>query len=479
MRGPHRLSIFDSAGRSSSSPAAAHDGVAPLWLAASSLAMAAGVIVIPAPARAENAAVGLFHGAAPATGYFHQEGPRVVENGAYQLGVTFDLGSELLVARDPATGELVMDGELVGRRASLHLVARLGLWRNLEVGLAVSTALQSGDDSPFRAELRRAGLGDLRAVGKLGLWQRGRWRTAASLELALPTSSDRAYLGDETVAATGLMTVGVDGDGWCVSAQAGYRARGATRLGDLELDDEVIAGIAGRYPLLPGLLWAQAEAYGAAGVNGKGNELERPVEALAGVRVQLGAAWIVQAGLGTGLTQGYGTAELRGVISVGLIPTPPPSPQLARREWTPPEDDEPVDVAASPAAAAPELQVIGDRIVLPSSVLFDVGGDELHAEGRAVLQQILELWQRSPSWTAMSIEGHTDVRGSSSLNQALSERRASNVREALLSLGASAAAVTSVGFGETRPVSSGQSEADHARNRRVEFVITRRQVEVP
>jgi outer membrane protein OmpA-like peptidoglycan-associated protein len=437
-----------------------------------------------ASARADDADVSLFHAAAPATGYFRGDGPRVVRTGELQAGFAFELGEQLLISRDPQTGEPVMDGEIVARRAALHLTAGYGLSDSLEVGVALAAALQAGDESRFRPALRQAALGDLRLYGKRTLLASGRWKSAATLEVSLPTASARAYFGEAGSAATALLIGGLeersDGKGWSVTAQAGYRVREAAAVGDLEIDDEILGGIAGRYPIAEDRLWAQAEVYGAWGVQGKGNELERPVELLAGARLRVGKSWIAQAALGFGLTQGYGTAELRGVVSLGIAPGGP-EPVRVARDWTPSDDDEPVfeepGDATAPAEDPTELKLVGDRIVLPAAILFELGGDEIRPEGQEVLARVLEMWRANPSWVAMAVEGHTDLRGATRLNQELSERRATNVRAALIALGASAEALRAVGFGKSRPLTLGDGEADHARNRRVELVITQRQVE--
>lgn len=437
-----------------------------------------------APASGEDASVGVFHAASPSSGFFQQDGPGLIGAGQLEAGATLDVGSSLLVARDPKSGEPVMDGVLLSSRAALHLIGGYGVTSRLELGVALAAAMQTGDSSPYRAELRRFAVSDVRLRGKLALAARGPWRSALALELSLPSALDRSFFGDAGVTTTALVIGGLDRGRLSLSGQAGYRLRRSAVIEDLQIDDEVLAGVAGRYAVRRDKLWLQAELYGVAGVQAKGNELERPVEAMAGARLALGSSWLVQAGVGLGMTRGYGAAEARGIFSLARVPGRP-APRPVARAWVPPEDDEPTfptaDAApdASEPAAPPQLTVIGDRIVLPASVLFDVGGDALSADGREVLRRILQLWRESPTWTAMAIEGHTDVRGSTAANQALSERRAANVRRALIELGADAAAVTSVGFGESRPAARGSSDADHAANRRVEFVITRRQVEVP
>lgn len=67
------------------------------------------------------------------------------------------------------------------------------------------------------------------------------------------------------------------------------------------------------------------------------------------------------------------------------------------------------------------------------------------------------------------LEGHADERGSREYNIGLGERRAQAVRQMLLIQGVSANQISTVSFGEERPVGFGSSEADYAQNRRVEF----------
>lgn len=71
------------------------------------------------------------------------------------------------------------------------------------------------------------------------------------------------------------------------------------------------------------------------------------------------------------------------------------------------------------------------------------------------------------------IEGHTDNRGSDAYNQALSERRANAVRDELVNEhGIANSRLSTVGYGESRPVSTANTEAGHAQNRRIEAVIS-------
>jgi OOP family OmpA-OmpF porin len=71
----------------------------------------------------------------------------------------------------------------------------------------------------------------------------------------------------------------------------------------------------------------------------------------------------------------------------------------------------------------------------------------------------------------VSIEGHTDSIGSSSYNLDLSEHRAAAVRDFLVAQGIEPGRITAVGYGETYPVVSNDTEAGRQQNRRVEVVL--------
>ncbi len=70
----------------------------------------------------------------------------------------------------------------------------------------------------------------------------------------------------------------------------------------------------------------------------------------------------------------------------------------------------------------------------------------------------------------VGIAGHTDSRGSLDYNQGLSERRAASVKEYIAAAGFPAGQMSTVGYGETQPVASNDTDEGRAQNRRV--VIT-------
>lgn len=71
----------------------------------------------------------------------------------------------------------------------------------------------------------------------------------------------------------------------------------------------------------------------------------------------------------------------------------------------------------------------------------------------------------------LGLEGHCDDRGTAEYNLALGERRVSAAKRYLNNLGVAASRLTTLSYGEERPVDPGHDEAAWAKNRRVEFIV--------
>ncbi len=130
--------------------------------------------------------------------------------------------------------------------------------------------------------------------------------------------------------------------------------------------------------------------------------------------------------------------------------------------------------AAALKKSMPEAEVIrdGDKVyvALPSGILFDLGKDALKPTAKESLSKAVPTLRDSQ--TTIMIEGHTDSTGSDAINQPLSERRASRVRDYLVSQGVPASKMAAVGYGSSRPAVSNDTEANRALNRRVQIELT-------
>lgn len=103
-------------------------------------------------------------------------------------------------------------------------------------------------------------------------------------------------------------------------------------------------------------------------------------------------------------------------------------------------------------------------------ILFQTGSAELSKASNSVLDKIAATIGNCADMN-IRIEGHTDDRGSASLNQRLSQERAASVLEYLANAGIPRSRLSAVGFGEAKPVASNKTRASRARNRRIEFKI--------
>ncbi|MEO1015089.1 MAG: OmpA family protein [Pseudomonadota bacterium] len=114
----------------------------------------------------------------------------------------------------------------------------------------------------------------------------------------------------------------------------------------------------------------------------------------------------------------------------------------------------------------------GDNIFLnmPSDVTFNVDQADIRPAFYDKLNSVALIFQEYDK-TTVTIRGHADSTGSDAYNQQLSERRALSVSRYISSQGVEPARLRALGFGESAPIASNDSEAGRAANRRVEIVI--------
>jgi outer membrane protein OmpA-like peptidoglycan-associated protein len=101
-------------------------------------------------------------------------------------------------------------------------------------------------------------------------------------------------------------------------------------------------------------------------------------------------------------------------------------------------------------------------------VHFDTGKDEIKAESKAIVAQMVDLLKSSPA-LKVEVQGHTDNQGNEKDNQSLSERRAKAVMAALVSGGIEDARLSAKGYGQSKPIADNGTEGGRALNRRVEL----------
>jgi len=101
---------------------------------------------------------------------------------------------------------------------------------------------------------------------------------------------------------------------------------------------------------------------------------------------------------------------------------------------------------------------------------FEFDKAELRPEDRELLSRVAGILLTSQDYT-VSVNGHTDDRGTEEYNQKLSERRAQAVRDYLVKAGLSPEILSVTGHGKSLPLVKGVSDEARAKNRRVELGI--------
>jgi peptidoglycan-associated lipoprotein len=104
-------------------------------------------------------------------------------------------------------------------------------------------------------------------------------------------------------------------------------------------------------------------------------------------------------------------------------------------------------------------------------VFFALDSSDVDSAGQQALNANAGILKKYPTWV-VTIEGHTDERGTAEYNLALSERRAMAARTYLVSLGIPADRLRTVSYGKEFPFDPGHDDSAWAKNRRAHFVIT-------
>jgi chemotaxis protein MotB len=135
-------------------------------------------------------------------------------------------------------------------------------------------------------------------------------------------------------------------------------------------------------------------------------------------------------------------------------------------------------------ADRPGIQVVGDRFVFQSEVLFPAGSADLTPAGQeqiaALATTLHEIAGEIPAdlpWI-LRVDGHADKQkvatGAFASNWEISAQRAINVVKLLIADGVPATHIAAAAFGDNQPLATGTNPEDYARNRRIELRLTDR-----
>lgn len=155
----------------------------------------------------------------------------------------------------------------------------------------------------------------------------------------------------------------------------------------------------------------------------------------------------------------------------GEIKTPSGHWQTPSSNWQVPGD---IQVPSGVQVVKEKSRV---RLSIGANTLFAYDKASLSAEGQATLAKLGPTLLKFGPRSSMTIEGHTDSKGSDDYNQRLSEARAASVRDWLKSHRYIPGVSVTVGYGEKRPIApnakpdGSDDPVGRQKNRRVEILI--------
>ena len=128
------------------------------------------------------------------------------------------------------------------------------------------------------------------------------------------------------------------------------------------------------------------------------------------------------------------------------------------------------DALAASEAAAVRREGNLLAVTFKGDVTFDTNSTVVNPGLYTEIDRVAGILNRYPE-TLIRVEGHTDSVGTDEYNMDLSFRRANSVRDLLVQRGVNISRIQPVGFGETMPVATNDTEAGRQLNRRVEIKI--------
>lgn len=111
---------------------------------------------------------------------------------------------------------------------------------------------------------------------------------------------------------------------------------------------------------------------------------------------------------------------------------------------------------------------LGPIASVARTIYFDYDSYIVKDEYRSAVSGNARYLRENPA-SKVTLEGHTDERGSTEYNLALGQKRAEAVRQALLLLGVSEMQMEAISYGKEHPAAYGSGEEVWSKNRRVEF----------
>ena len=122
----------------------------------------------------------------------------------------------------------------------------------------------------------------------------------------------------------------------------------------------------------------------------------------------------------------------------------------------------------------PRVVVTEESIEINDVIHFEFAKADIRPESFGLMDEIASVIVDHPDLLKIRVEGHTDAIGDDVSNLKLSQARAESVVTYLGQAGVEPSRLDPVGFGEMRPIETNETDEGRAKNRRVEFIIVKR-----
>lgn len=120
----------------------------------------------------------------------------------------------------------------------------------------------------------------------------------------------------------------------------------------------------------------------------------------------------------------------------------------------------------------PNVVVSGKEIKLKKQVHFQHDSAEILPDSQGIIEELADLMSKRADIKNVEVQGHTDDTGAAAYNLRLSQSRAQAVVDAIASHGVDASRMSAKGYGQDKPIVPNSTEANRAKNRRVQVMIT-------
>ncbi len=120
------------------------------------------------------------------------------------------------------------------------------------------------------------------------------------------------------------------------------------------------------------------------------------------------------------------------------------------------------------------VEVEEEEVRIHEQIRFGHDRAAILEESFPLMDEIVRAFDEHPELVEVEVQGHTDDTGTPDYNEDLSQRRANSVVRYLVEHGVAAERLSPRGYGQSRPLAPNTTDENRAKNRRVQFVITRR-----